>query len=240
LAAGRLSQIRITALPPEPPVRTSERTLLCVVTGPGIGDAVAAAGGTPILAADRERTLIELAAAAEHSGGEVIILPNDPGGHGAADQLTMALRGANRRASVIPTVAQVQGLAALAVHEPTSDFESAVAAMSDAAGRVRHGAVTAARSAASTAGGRCQPGEVIGTVLGDLVQSGRTVPEVAWAVVERLLSGGGELLTIVVGADVEEQVPERLADQVRAARPGVDVEVIHGGQPGDALLLGLE
>jgi uncharacterized protein len=201
---------------------------------------VAAAGGTPILAVDRDRTLIELTAAAEHSGGEVIILPNDPGGHGAADQLTMALRGADRRASVIPTVAQVQGLAALAVHEPTSDFESAVAAMNDAAGHVRHGAVTVAGSAASAAAGRCQPGDVVGTVLGDLVEIGRTVPEVAWAVVERLLSGGGELLTIVVGEDVDEQVPERLADQVRAARPGVDVEVIHGGQPGDALLLGLE
>jgi dihydroxyacetone kinase-like predicted kinase len=59
-------------------------------------------------------------------------------------------------------------------------------------------------------------------------------------VVERLLSAGGELLTIVVGAEVDDEIPEQLADRVRAARPGVDVEVVPGGQPRYALLLGLE
>ena len=58
--------------------------------------------------------------------------------------------------------------------------------------------------------------------------------------VERLLSAGGELLTVVAGAEVDDEVPERLADRVRAARPGVDVEVVHGGQPRYPLLLGLE
>ena len=55
LGRGRLSQIRITALPPEPPAETAERTVLCVVAGPGLADAVAALGGTPVLAADREQ-----------------------------------------------------------------------------------------------------------------------------------------------------------------------------------------
>jgi dihydroxyacetone kinase-like predicted kinase len=77
-------------------------------------------------------------------------------------------------------------------------------------------------------------------VMGDFIELGRTVPEVAWAVIERLLSAGGELLTIVAGADVEEDVPERLADRVRATWAGVDVEVVAGGQPRYPLLLGLE
>ena len=42
-------------------------------------------------------------------------------------------RRQGRRVAVIPTVAQVQGLAAIAVHEPTADFDSAVVAMSSAA-----------------------------------------------------------------------------------------------------------
>jgi fatty acid kinase len=54
------------------------------------------------------------------------------------------------------------------------------------------------------------------------------------------LAAGGELLTIVAGAEVAEEVPERLAERVRTARPGVDVEVIYGGQPHYPLLLGLE
>ena len=91
-----------------------------------------------------------------------------------------------------------------------------------------------------TTAGRCQAGDVLGVVMGDFVEIGRTVPEVALAVVERLLSAGGELLTIVAGTGTDEEVAHRLADQVRAARPGVDVEVIHGGQPRYALLLWLE
>jgi DAK2 domain fusion protein YloV len=240
LGQGRLSQIRITALPPERPAQTSERTVLCIVAGPGLADAVSALGGTPVVAADRDHTLGELTAAADHSGGDVIILPNDPALLGRAGQLADGLRGPDRRASVIPTVAQVQGLAAIAVHEPAADFDSAVVAMSSAAGHVRHGAVTIAEGAAMTMAGRCLPGDVLGVVMGDFVELGRTVPEVAWAVVERLLSAGGELLTIVAGADVEEEVPERLADRVRAKWAGVDVEVVAGGQARYPLLLGLE
>ena len=190
---------------------------------------------------ERDRTLVELTAAAEHSGrGDLIILPNDPGTLGPASQLASALRGPDRRAAVIPTVAQVQGLAAMAVHEPAADFESVVVAMSSAAGHVRHGAVTVAEGAAMTMAGRCRPGDVLGVVMGDFVEIGRTVPEVAWAVVERLLSAGGELLTVVTGAEVDDEVAEQLADRVRTARPGVDVEVIYGGQPRYPLLLGLE
>jgi dihydroxyacetone kinase-like predicted kinase len=240
LEHGRLSQIRITALPPELPARTTERTVLCVVTGPGLADAVAALGGTPVLSVDRDRTLVEMTAAAEHSGGDLIILPNDPGTLGQAGQLAAALRRPDRRATVIPTVAQVQGLVAMAVHEPTADFESAVMAMNNAAGHVRHGAVTVAEATAITMAGRCLPGDVLGLVRGDIVEIGRTVPEVAWAVIQRLLSTGGELLTVVAGAEIDGGVPERLADRVRAERSGVDVEVVHGGQLRYPLLLGLE
>ena len=133
--------------------------------------------------------------------------------------------------TVIPTVAQVQGLAAMAVHEPAADFESVVVAMSSAAGHVRHGAVTVAERAAMTMAGPCRPRDVLGVVMGDFVEIGRTVPEVAWAVVERLLSAGGELLTVVAGAEVDGEVPGQLADRVRTAWPGVDVEVVYGGQP---------
>jgi uncharacterized protein len=242
LGQGRLSQIRITALPPpEPPTPNAARTVICVVAGAGLADAVSALGGTPVVAAERDPTLVELAAAAEHSGsGDLIILPNDPGTLGPASQLASALRGPDRRAAVIPTVAQVQGLAAMAVHEPAADFESVVVAMSNAAGHVCHGAVTVAEGAAMTMAGRCRPGDVLGVVMGDFVEIGHSLPEVAWAVVERLLSAGGELLTVVTGAEVDDEVAEQLAERVRTARPGVDVEVIDGGQPRYPLLLGLE
>jgi dihydroxyacetone kinase-like predicted kinase len=59
-------------------------------------------------------------------------------------------------------------------------------------------------------------------------------------VVRRLLTPGGELLTVVAGAGVDEGLPQRLADQVRASWSDVDVEVVAGGQARYPLLLGLE
>jgi uncharacterized protein len=58
--------------------------------------------------------------------------------------------------------------------------------------------------------------------------------------VKRLLSPGGELLTVVVGVDVPDGLAEQLADRVRAQWSDVDVEVVAGGQARYPLLLGLE
>ena len=77
--------------------------------------------------------------------------------------------------AVIPTVAQMQGLAAMAVHEPTADFDSVVVAMSSAAGHARHAAVTIAESPAMTMAGRCETGDVLGVVEGDFVEIGDSV-----------------------------------------------------------------
>jgi dihydroxyacetone kinase-like predicted kinase len=214
--------------------------VLSVVAGPGLAEAVGALGGTPVLAADRERALAELTAAAEHAAGDLIILPNDSATLIRTSELASALRTPHRRVTVIPTVAQVQGLAAMAVHEPTADFESVVVAMSSAAGHARHGGVTVAEGAAMTMAGPCRPGDILGIVMGDFVEIGDSIADVAWAVVQRLLTPGGELLTLVAGAEVDDGLPERLADRVRASWSGVDVEVVAGGQARYPLLLGLE
>ncbi len=240
LGRGRLSHIRVTALPPDPVADTAERTVLSVVAGPGLAEAVGALGGTPVLAADRERALAELTAAAEHAAGDLIILPNDSATLIRTSELASAFRTPHRRVTVIPTVAQVQGLAAMAVHEPTADFESVVVAMSSAAGHARHGGVTVAEGAAMTMAGPCRPGDILGIVMGDFVEIGDSIADVAWAVVQRLLTPGGELLTLVAGADVDDGLPERLADRVRASWSGLDVEVVAGGQARYPLLLGLE
>ena len=103
----------------------------------------------------------------------------------------------------------------MAVHEPTADFESVVVAMSSAAGHARHGAVTVAESPAMTMAGRCETGDVLGVVEGDFVEIGDSVAEVAWAVIQRLLTAGGELLTLVAGADAEPGLVDALAERIR-------------------------
>ncbi len=233
LGAGRLSGIRVTALPG--PV-SNERTVISVVAGAGLVEAVTALGGVPLL--DGDSTGHDLVALVGQTCGDLVILPNDPTILAAAVRLGAGQRGAGRRVAVIPTVAQVQGLAAMAVHEPTADFDSVVVAMSSAAGHTRHGAVTVAE--AVTEAGRWRPGDVLGLVQGDIVEIGDSVIEVAWRVVQRLLSTGGELLSLVIGADAGPSLAPDLTARVRRAAPDLHVEVLGGGQRRYLLLVGLE
>jgi uncharacterized protein len=246
LPLGELSQVRITALrqaqdaalPSNPAV--GQRSVVAVVAGPGLANAVASLGGIPVLATDGDVTVNQLSDAADQVCGDLVILPNGAENLERAGDLARNLRRAGRRVGVIPTVAQVQGLAAMAVHEPSADFESAVVAMSTAAGHARHGAVTLAETAAMTMAGRCEPGDVLGAVEGDVVIIGTSIAEVAWQVVQRLISAGGELLTLVRGTDADDDLVTDLRTRVRKRFGTLDVEVVDGGQPRYPLLLGLE
>jgi dihydroxyacetone kinase-like predicted kinase len=246
LPLGELSQVRITALrqaqdgalPSNPAV--GRRSVVVVVAGPGLANAVASLGGIPVLATDGDVTVNQLSAAADQVWGDLVILPNGTENLKRASDLARGLRRAGRRVGVIPTVAQMQGLAAMAVHEPSADFESAVVAMSTAAGHARHGAVTVAETAAMTIAGLCKPGDVLGAVEGDVVIIGTSMAEVAWQVAQRLISAGGELLTLVPGTGAADDLVTDLRTRVRQRFATLDVDVVDGGQPRYPLLLGLE
>jgi DAK2 domain fusion protein YloV len=242
LPLGELSQVRITAVPShaagQPAV--GRRSLLAVVAGPGLAEAVSSLGGVPVLATDGDVTIEQLAAAAQQTCGDVVILPNGSQNLKRAGEVATELRRSGRRVGIIPTRAQVQGLAAMAVHEPSADFESAVVAMSNAAGHARHAAISVAQSATVTSAGRCEPGAVLGLIEGDVVLIGTSLEEVAWQLVQRLLSAGGELLTLVRGSGAGDDLSTQITARVRQRFPIVDVEVLEGGQSRYPLLLGLE
>ena len=119
--------------------------------------------------------------AIESSGAaEVVVLPNDPDSVRVAQ---VAARTAEEdhvvRVAVIPTEAQVQGLAALAVHEPARSFDADVLEMTATARHTRHGAVTVAARKAMTMAGPCEPGDVLGVVAGDFALVGHDLDTVA-------------------------------------------------------------
>jgi dihydroxyacetone kinase-like predicted kinase len=142
----------------------------------------------------------------------------------------------------------VQGLAALAVHEPGRTFDQDVLEMTATARHARHGAVTVASKRAITMAGPCEPGDVLGVVAGDFALVGQDLYDVATGVLARLLGGGGELVTIVAGsaagghaayADPAE-LAARSAAWVEAHHPAVDVVVYDGGQERYQLLVSVE
>jgi uncharacterized protein len=237
LEVGRLSRIRITGLGPSQSV--AGRTVIALVAGQGLAHAVEAMGAVPVLPAPGEDVAGPLSAALGHAGSEVVLLPNGLLTLERANQLADGFRDA-RRIAVIPSTAQIQGLSAVAVHEPAADFDSAVAAMSRAAGHARHGGVTMAETAAMTMAGPCRPGDVLGVLEGDIVEIGDSLTEVGWRVIARLLAGGGELLTLVTGEGAHPELVEELSRRARRAAEALDIEVVDGGQRRYVLLVGME
>ena len=93
------------------------------------------------------------------------------------------------------------------------------AQMSHAAAATRHGAVAIASKQALTSAGPCEPGDVLGAVAGDVVIVGSDLEEVAIEVVARLLSSGGELVTVIAGADAPPRAGRGPGRADRAGTP---------------------
>ncbi|MCX6401556.1 MAG: DAK2 domain-containing protein [Propionibacteriales bacterium] len=254
LEVGRPHRIRVThfaeqiAALGEPGATVaplSGRCVVAVAAGPGLGELFAEAGAVVVLGSPTRRPSTgELLDAITGSGArEVVVLPNDePTVRAAlaAASTAEADHGARGlRVSVIPTHTQVQGLAAVAVHEPGRAFDQDVTEMTATARHVRHGAVTVAAKQAITTGGPCEAGDALGVVAGDFAVVGADLGDVAIQVLERLLAAGGELVTIVSGEDSDGLV-DRARAWVEEIHPGVDVVVYDGGQERYPLLMSVE
>jgi uncharacterized protein len=252
IAAGRPHRIRVTHFAEQvaearlrPTTRTGRR-VVAVAAGPGLASLFEEAGAVVVTGGPGRRPstgqLLEAITACD--AAEVIVLPNDQDSVRVAQ---IAARTAEAdsdgaiRVAVIPTHAQVTGLAAAAVHEPGRTFDQDVLEMTATARHARQGAVTIAARQAMTMAGPCEPGDVLGVVSGDFVQVGTDLFAVATDVLDRLLAGGGELATIVAGADdAEGSLATRCAAYVEERHPVVDVVVYDGGQERYPLLMSVE
>src|SRR4051812_13228685 len=218
------------------------RAVVVVAAGAGLGELFVQAGATVVPGGEGRRpsTGQVLDAVVSTGAAEVIVLPNDRDTVPAAEAAARTAREEHDlRVVVIATRAQVQGLAALAVHEPGRPFDQDVLEMAAAARHARSGEVSVAARQAITTAGPCEPGDVLGAIEGDFVLVGQDLQEVATGVLERLLGGGGELVTLVGGAEAGD-LAERCAAHLADAHPTVDVVVYAGGQPGYPLLVGVE
>ncbi|MGN6723593.1 MAG: DAK2 domain-containing protein [Marmoricola sp.] len=251
LACGRPRRIRVThfAEQREPQAgreaQPAQRVVLAYAFGDGLGALFTEAGarvmdpgpsgrpGTPEFEAAMRSTV-------KDGAGEVLVLPNDPQGvesAKAAASIVEADTGA--RVVVIPTQAQVQGIAALAVHEAGRNLDSDVVAMTSAARGTRHGAVTVAANQAMTTVGPCEAGDVLGVLQGDFAVIGEDQFEVATQILRRMLDAGGELVTLVAG-DGADTLPALCEEWIETAYPGVDVVTYEGGQQRYPLFMAVE
>ncbi|MEW1638859.1 DAK2 domain-containing protein [Streptomyces sp. NPDC093801] len=243
--AGRPYRIRITHFGDERRRASAprvQRAVVAVVHGEGLAALCAEAGATTVPARPGEPPAVAdlIDAVRRAHAREVVLLTCGAEHREAAGAVAGQARADGVRVAVIPTRSAVQGLAALAVHDPEAGFDEDVVTMTAAAGATRYGELAVAERQSFTSAGICQAGDVLGLIDGDVAVIGAGLPETAEAVLERMLGSGGELVTLVLGPDVPDGLAARLEAYVQHAHLAVDTVTYHGGRHSAPLLIGVE
>jgi DAK2 domain fusion protein YloV len=199
------------------------RSLGALVVGGGPGNNPAVA---EILAA------IEAAPA-----GRVFVLPNHPNVAPAAQQAAAA---ASKEAMVMATRSIPGALAAATAFNPVRSYEENAGAMNEGASRACGGELVQATRDADTPAGPVRRGQWLGMVDGVSVTVADAAADGAVALVGNLAGRDAEVITLVVGGGAEPDERGAVEESLRRSFPGLQVEVLDGGQPLFPFLIGVE
>lgn len=167
---------------------------------------------------------------------KVVILPNNRNIIMAAQQV-VGLE--ERPVAVVPTTSVPESFSALLGFDHTLPFDEAVAEMTAAAEAVRTGEVTTAVKDSKGKVGAIKQGQVIGISDHEIEVIGDDVIDVSLKLIA-LLADGAETLTILAGAEFDDESLARLAEKAEIANPSLEVETHRGEQPLYPVIVGLE
>jgi uncharacterized protein len=175
---------------------------------------------------------------------QVVVLPN---GYLAAEELVAgctAATGWGVDVVPVPSGSMIQGLAALAVHDPGRQAVNDGYTMARAAGAARHGSVRIATENALTWAGACQPGDGLGIAGDEVLIVDHDVAAAAIGLLDLLMASGGDLVTVLTGAGLADEDAEAIEDvlerHMHDHHPGSELVVYRTGHRGDVLLIGVE
>ena len=253
LAAGAVSKIRISALAGgrvAPGGWNRQRAVLAVIDGDG-AEQLFGAEGAAVVRPDAD--LIDpddgvsaeqlLRALVDTGAAQVMVLPN---GYVSAEDLVAgctAAIGWGIDVVALPAGSMVQGMAALAVHDPTHQAVDDGYTMARAAAGCRHGSVRLATEKALTWAGACEPGDGLGISGDEVVVVADDLEAAATRLIDLLMGSGGELVTVLIGARGDaagDDIAAALAEHVYRRHPGTEFSSYGTGHRGDTLLIGVE
>ena len=253
LAVGAVSKIRVSTLASgrvSPGGWSRQRAVLAVIDGDG-AEQLFGQEGAAVVRPDAD--LIDpddgvsaeqlLRALVDTGAAQVMVLPN---GYVSAEDLVAgctAAIGWGIDVVALPAGSMVQGLAALAVHDPSHQAVDDGYTMARAAAGSRHGSVRLAAEKALTWAGTCEPGDGLGISGDEVVVVAEDLAAAATRLIDLLMSSGGELVTVLIGAAAEtacDDIVAALAAHVHRRHPGTEFSSYRTGHRGDSLLIGVE
>lgn len=255
LDCGRPRNIRVTDLreqveeerwvreaPPEeaPDATPVPCAVVAVATGDGVRRIFRSLGVHHIVAGGQSMnpsTAQLLEAVEAVPADEVVILPNNKNIIPVAEQVDGLT---TRTVRVVPTTSITEGFAALMEYDPQASAEENRQLMSEAASRIRSAEVTQAVRDATWPGGTIREGDYIGLTAEGIRACAPDLVAATVALLDGIVGPGAEIVTLIEGEGATPAATRRIAQWVADHRPGVQVEVHHGGQPLYPYLIGVE
>ncbi len=158
----------------------------------------------------------------------IFILPNNSNIILAAEQ---AKQLTDKPVAVIPSKTIPQGIAAAIAFRESATTEENTAAMTEAIKGVRSGQITYAVRDSAIDGINIAKGDYIGILDNKIVTATPQLQETCRLLLERMMDGGGEIITVYTGQDVAEEHVSELVSFVEQTYPDADLEIVSGGQP---------
>jgi dihydroxyacetone kinase-like predicted kinase len=151
---------------------------------------------------------------------EVLVLPNSSNVIMAAER---ACELSEKRAVVLPTRTQQEGLLALIEFDPEADAAANRERLSESVDEIRTGGI--APAGRDDTGGRFRRGDAVGFINGEIVAWGGAGSALAETIAK--LAEGAEIVTVIAG----DGAPIPLEEIEGHAPGGVELELHEGGQP---------
>jgi DAK2 domain fusion protein YloV len=237
----RISVVRFEELPAATgrTVDRHARAAVVVASGEGLVELFRAEGAG--IVPGPSTSAGELLAAIRTTGaGQVVLLPCDRATQAVAALAAEQARAGGVQVGVVPIRSPIQALAALAVRDAGRRFEDDIIAMAEAAGACRYAEVCEAAREAVTVAGLCRPGDILALIEGEVNLIGGDLRGTCVQLVDRLLTGGGELITLLTGTGAPPDLADLLGGHLSRRWPFVEVQIFDGGQPRYPLLVGVE
>ncbi len=168
---------------------------------------------------------------------QVVILPNNKNIIPVAEQVDAQTA---RSVRVVPTRGIAEGFAALMAYDPEAPVDENAKEMIAQAANVVAGEVTRAVRDSRSPVGPITQGDYLGLTRDGILAVAPTIAEAACGLLDKLVTDEHEIVTLIEGEGSTQADTRAICGWLDEHRPGVAVEVHHGGQPLYPYLVGIE
>jgi DAK2 domain fusion protein YloV len=219
------------------PVRTA---VVAVATGEGIRRLFLSLGVQRIVTGGQSMnpsTAQLLEAVDSAPADEVVLLPNNKNIVPVAEQVAPLT---TKQVRVLPTKGITEGLAAAMQYDPEGAVDDNLAAMARAAQAVVSGEITRAVRSSVCEAGPIAEGDHLGIVRDGIAVVAPALTDALTGLLAKIVTDDHEIVTLIEGEGSSPADTRRVGEWLADHRPGVSLEVHHGGQPLYPYLVGVE